>query len=322
MRKKTGNRWVIVLAGGEGDRMRSFTETRYGQHRPKQYCAFTGGKSMIEHTFDRALDAAAPERLVTILGKGHSRYLLEHNPIHIPGHVMEQPENLDTGPGVFLPLAKVMSQDPDALVAIFPSDHFIDNRRRFRGVVQAAFRLAKQLPQQLILLSAPPDRPEPEYGWICAGAALPAGGARLVKGFQEKPGEAAAERLYRDGGLWNTMIVVAKAAALWDLAWKVQPDMIGILEGLRNRMGAPGEDQAIAAAYRGLRRSNFSRDFLEKVTDWTVALPMRGVTWCDWGRPERVLKSLDALGFGKKGSDHREPGRLQGMAAEAEPAFA
>lgn len=313
------NRWVIVLAGGEGDRMRSFTEARYGQHRPKQYCAFIGDKSMIEHTYDRALDAAPAEKVVTILGKGHARFLREARPISIPGQVIEQPENMDTGPGIYLPLAKVMSLDPDALVAIFPSDHFIYPRHRFKTVVEDAFQLAENLPEQIILLAATPDRPEPDYGWICAGPGLNDIGARQVTCFKEKPSAAAAEKLYRKGSLWNTMIVVAKAGALWDLAWKVQPLMIGCLEGLKSRMGLAEESKAIAQVYSGLPRVNFSRDIVEKVSDWTVALPMRGVNWCDWGRPQRVMDTLNYLGYSRN-YEAREPHRSSSMIAWPGPA--
>lgn len=298
MANQSANRWVIVLAGGEGDRMRPFTEARYGQHRPKQYCSFTNGKSMIEHTFDRAQDVAPASRMVTVLGSGHARHLNQIRVINVPGETLEQPRNLDTGPGVYLPLAKVMSQDPEALVAVFPSDHFIYPRHRFKSVVEEAFSLAQSLPGQIILLAATPDRPESDYGWICAGPAFREGGARLVTRFREKPDVSAARRLYRGGSLWNTMIVVAKAAALWDLAWRVQPDMIGCLEGLKRRMGLPGEAEAIATAYQHLPKVNFSRDILERVSEWTVALPMRDVNWCDWGRPERVLKTLEYLGYG------------------------
>jgi mannose-1-phosphate guanylyltransferase len=314
------NRWVIVLAGGEGVRMRPFTEARYGQHRPKQYCAFTSGKSMLEHTFDRALDLAPAERLVTILGSGHTRYLRTPRLIKIPGQMLVQPENRDTGPGVFLPLAKVMSQDPDALVAIFPSDHFIYPRRRFQAVVEDAFHLAKCLPTHIILLAATPDRPESDYGWICAGPTFHEDGARLVTRFQEKPSVTAAEQLYRAGSLWNTMIVVARAAALWDLAREVQPEMIRSLECIKSRMNGAGESQAITMAYRDMGRVNFSRDFLEKISEWTVALPMRDVNWCDWGRPERVMKTLEYLGYG--GDIHpQKPPRLSRMIAVTGPAL-
>lgn len=39
-----GSRWVIVLAGGEGERLRPLVQSLLGCHRPKQYCAFTAGK--------------------------------------------------------------------------------------------------------------------------------------------------------------------------------------------------------------------------------------------------------------------------------------
>ena len=87
---KSSGRWSIVLAGGEGERLRSWTEKRFGSHRPKQYCSFDGRQSMLEHTLDRATAASGPHRLVTVIGAGHRRFLAElaSNPT---GRVIEQP---------------------------------------------------------------------------------------------------------------------------------------------------------------------------------------------------------------------------------------
>ena len=64
MRTNTkGQRWAVVLAGGEGARMSSFVTQWLGAHRPKQYCAFTGERTMLEHTMERALALAAPTLL-------------------------------------------------------------------------------------------------------------------------------------------------------------------------------------------------------------------------------------------------------------------
>lgn len=45
--------WSIILAGGNGERLRPMVQSWLGQPRPKQYCTFLGTRSMLEHTLDR-----------------------------------------------------------------------------------------------------------------------------------------------------------------------------------------------------------------------------------------------------------------------------
>ena len=39
--------WAVVLAGGKGTRLSRLTRHVYGEDRPKQYAALTGGKSLL-----------------------------------------------------------------------------------------------------------------------------------------------------------------------------------------------------------------------------------------------------------------------------------
>jgi mannose-1-phosphate guanylyltransferase len=251
---------------------------------------------MLEHTFNRALDVVAPDRVVTVINADHRRYLEEPRRIEAPGRVVEQPRRCDTGPGVYLPLTHVMARDPGALVAIMPSDHFIHPRERFAELLDEAYRLADYLPGQIVLLSARPDAAEADYGWISPGLALAGRRATLVERFKEKPAPAEAAALYRRGGLWNTMIMVARVSALWEIARELQPEMLAPFEALRAEIGRPGEAAAVERAYEAMPSVNFSRDIVEKAADWTVAMPMDGVHWSDWGRPQRIAETLAKIG--------------------------
>jgi hypothetical protein len=51
----------------------------------------------------------------------------------------------------------------------------------------------------------------------------------------------------------------------------------------------------LSALYEKLPASNFSRAVLERARNLAV-LPVEGSGWSDWGSPERVFKSLEALG--------------------------
>jgi mannose-1-phosphate guanylyltransferase len=288
-----GKRWAVVLAGGDGQRMEAFIRRWLGHPRPKQYCAFAGGRTMLEHTFDRALGVVEPERFVTVINADHRRYA---EGLAVPGRIVEQPERRDTGPGVYLPLTHVMSQDPDALVAILPSDHFIRPKERFQALLDEAYRLADFLPGQIVLMSARPEGAEADYGWISPGMALAGRSATLVERFKEKPAAAEAAELYRRGGLWNTMIMTARVSALWQVARALRPAMIERFDALRPFMGGPEEARAVARAYRDMESVNFSRDIVEPAAAWTVAMPMDGVQWSDWGRPQRIAQTLAEIG--------------------------
>jgi mannose-1-phosphate guanylyltransferase len=47
------NVWVLVLAGGEGKRLRVLTTEPCGTPVPKQFCSLRGERSLIEEAIDR-----------------------------------------------------------------------------------------------------------------------------------------------------------------------------------------------------------------------------------------------------------------------------
>jgi mannose-1-phosphate guanylyltransferase len=319
MTSDSRKRWAVVLAGGDGQRMEAFIRRWLGHPRPKQYCAFSGERTMLEHTLDRARAVVAPSRIVTVINSDHRRYVEEPRRLDVPGRIIEQPRRCDTGPGVFLPLTHVMSQDPEALVAIMPSDHFIHPQDKFTRLLNEAFLLADDLPEKVVLLSARPDSAEPDYGWISPGKPLSGGGAVQVEKFKEKPKGAEAAELHRRGGLWNTMIMVARVSALWDIARRSQPAMIARFDALRPCMGRARQAEAVALAYRSMESVNFSRDIVEPAAERMAAMPMDGVHWSDWGRPQRIAETLAKIGktqsFPAEIVD--EPARLEVCAATA-----
>ena len=70
-----GHLWAIVLAGGEGVRLRPLTRELYGEPRPKQYAALTGSASLLRQTLDRVGRLVPRERTVIVTLASHARYL-------------------------------------------------------------------------------------------------------------------------------------------------------------------------------------------------------------------------------------------------------
>ena len=290
---------AVVLAGGDGMRLRPLTERWLGRHVPKQYCAFAGTRSMLDHTLDRAACLCDPSRILTVVGRHHRDVLRGRAPRATDGAFIEQPANLDTAPGVLLGLVHAMHRDPDATLVVFPSDHFVYPEWRFVAKVQAAIQAAERLGDRILLLGAAPTDIEDEYGWIVPADDLgrqPAQRVFAVESFVEKPGPAEVARLYERGALWNTLVLVARARTLWQLACERFPGLTPFFSVLQAAIGTRREARVLDEVYETMPRVNFSSELLERASDRIAMQSLDGVMWNDWGQPARIVESLLAIG--------------------------
>ncbi len=300
----SGIRCGIVLSGGHGTRMRDFVHQLRGHDLPKQYINFVGRRSMLEHTFDRAEMLIPTERLYVVIAREHLEFSevsrqVESRP---PGTVVIQPLNKDTAPGLLLSLIYLQRKYPDAAVAIFPSDHFIVEEDVFIRHVDLAFRVVEQDGSRMVLLGVEPTAPEPEYGYIVPGEKIKEPGlasAREVAMFVEKPAVEAAKKIIRIGALWNTLVMVFRLTTLMNVVRRATPELYRSFQPILNAIGTPDEQRVLEAVYHELSPINFSTAVLEvlpfEYRQDLLVLPVRGVTWSDWGSADRLPTGLKKI---------------------------
>ena len=291
--------WAIVLAGGNGERIHSLTSRWKGRHIPKQYCAFVGSRSMLQHTLDRADVLVKPERQRILIAKAHEQEARSQLADDWPGRVIVQPANRDTFAGIFLPLTYIYSQDMEATVIIYPSDHFIYPKKRFARVVAGAVQAVEDLPERLLLIGARADSPEQDYGWIYPGSEIWQSGkysVYAVNRFLEKPSKTDAVDAMTRGGLWNTLIIVVKANTLWQLGWNYFPEIMYLFVRLFKAVGSCRESDVLESIYRAMPLQNFSTEFLTLATNHIGVMPMNDVLWSDWGSEKRIVETLVHIG--------------------------
>lgn len=298
----------IVLSAGDGKRLQEFVRQRRGDDLPKQYINFVGTRSMLQHTWHRAERSIPAQHLVVVVAKQHLRFRevrrqLVTNPL---ARMVIQPANKETLPGILLPLLFIHKRDPDAIVAVLPSDHFVLEEARFMSHVDQAFGMVESDPSRLVLLGLEPNAPDPEYGYIIPGARIRPSqsvSARQVETFLEKPPLSAAKQIIAKGALWNTMVMVFACKTFLSLVQQAAPILYRSFCPIREAIGTPFEQQAIERVYRRLPSINFSKDLLETLPlefrRSLVVLPVRGVTWSDWGTHERLSLTLRHLAKAK-----------------------
>jgi mannose-1-phosphate guanylyltransferase len=306
--------------------MRDIVYRKRADYLPKQYLNFVGKRSMLEHTWHRVEKLIPAQKLFLVITKDHLQFDEVRRQIASRPQecIVIQPENRDTGPGILLPLMHLHKRDPAAVVAVFPSDHFILEEDLFMQNVERAFGIVESDGSRIVLLGMEPHGPDPEYGYIVQGRNIDTSrsdSASQVEMFVEKPSIEAAKKIMARGALWNTMVIVCACKTLLSVIQRAAPRIYGSFQPILNAIGTADEQHVIEQVYQKLPSLNFSKGVIEALPfehrQGLLVLPVRGVNWSDWGSRDRLTKTLRKLGAPDFVTP--EPAGSEGRAVRASP---
>jgi mannose-1-phosphate guanylyltransferase len=286
----TGSLWVILLAAGDGRRVRAITNRPDGESVPKQFWSVDGQRSLLQRTIERATGLVPIRRVVPVVALQHRRWWereLESVPTE---NIMIQPQNKGTAAGILLPFLHVVRRDREARILVLPCDHFVADEIRLREAILGGLQVARRCEDRVVLLGMRPETGDPDYGWIVPREQLEQGPAMTVRSFVEKPDRSVAQRLIRHGGLLNSLILVAMARALLQLYDRAMPQLVARFVTWREESANAWLD--LEELYRVLPNDDFSQRVLETSSDWLSVLPVSRCGWIDLGSPTRLRSFL------------------------------
>lgn len=293
--------WGIVLAAGDGTRLRALTTVQHELAVPKQFCSLRGGPTLLGDTIARAHALGIPsDRVVTIVAAQHRQFWQPE--IEAGGdatldsrNLVVQPHNRGTAAGLLLPLLVVLERDPDARVVVLPSDHHVERPSVLRRSVQRALEVADTEREAVSLLGMAAESPEADYGWV-----VPEPGSvpvRRVARFVEKPSRAEAADLRARGGLWNSLVIVARGRALLELLAQRLPWLTSLFLQAFGIPAGSARSAVFRQIYDDLETFDLSKHVLQGAEHTLRAVEVAPCGWTDLGTPERVAACLSRTRF-------------------------
>jgi mannose-1-phosphate guanylyltransferase len=294
---KSKQTWAIVLAGGDGNRLRDLTTTPSGVAVPKQFCSLRGGACLLQLALTRAASVAPVQRICVVVATQHQRWWVAPLDYLPQQNVVVQPANRGTAFGILLALLNILTRDPDANVVLLPADHYSIDEGTMAGSLRQAAALAAANADALYVLGAEPSEPDTELGYIVPADKNRDKPSQVVR-FVEKPDTDRALTLLGEGALWNVFILAGLARTILRM---YEPSLAATISAMRavlelGRARSAGY-AALAELYEQLRAVDFSRDILEQHAAMLQVVPVPQCGWSDLGTPKRVVETLNRLPY-------------------------
>src|SRR5579859_1880093 len=264
----TKNRFVIIMAGGRGERFWPVSREK----APKQLLALLGGRSFLQQAVDRVLPLVPLQNILIITNEAQAPEVRKQLPKLPRENVIAEPVGRDTTAAVTLGAALVGARSTTGVMAVLPADHVIPEEKKFQQVLGDAFDLAAR-GQAIITIGIKPTEPATGYGYIRVGEPLPPPqGVKSYKTsffraerFVEKPGfDQALEYLNSGQYRWNAGMFIWSFVTVTEGLQKHQPELYAACQRWFGVAGNPAKlNKTLAREYPDIKKISIDYALME-----------------------------------------------------------
>jgi mannose-1-phosphate guanylyltransferase len=272
--KQNKERFVIIMAGGRGERFWPVSREKM----PKHLITLFGNRSFLQQAVDRVRALVPAENILVITNATQAAAARKQLPELPAGNVIAEPVGRDTCPAVALGAAVAGQRSTNAVMAVLPADQVIPEEKKFQQVLADCFDLAGR-GQVMVTIGIKPTEPATGYGYIRVGNALPAPeGAKYqtaffkAEQFVEKPNFERAQEYVSSGQYrWNAGMFVWSFVTITQGLEKHQPELAAACRRWFEAAGTRKLDKVLAADYPALAKISIDYALMEKAQNVVVA---------------------------------------------------
>jgi len=281
------NYFAVLMAGGVGSRFWPVSTAQF----PKQFHDMLGtGETLIQKTFSRLSQLIPKENILILTNEIYNNIVLEQLPEVSPEQIVLEPAMRNTAPCILYASLKIKKINPDAVMVVAPTDHWIEDEIAFLDNLQRAFDCA-QKEEVLMTLGIKPTFPNTGYGYI----EYDNQNERQIKKvtqFREKPDYVTAKSFLEQGNfLWNAGIFIWSVKAVTNAFIKFQPAMYDLFINGYDVYNTAGEKDFIMNNYGN--SENISIDYAVMEGASNVYVLPAAFDWNDLGTWGSLHDKLD-----------------------------
>jgi mannose-1-phosphate guanylyltransferase len=254
--------YAVIMAGGRGTRF----WPRSRSTLPKQMLDITGEKTMIQQTVERILPVVNKENIYIVTNIEQLESLKKQLPNINESNIIAEPFGRNTAPCICLAAAKITKDDPDAVMAVLPADHYMGDNKGFCDCISKAGQVALES-SALVTIGITPDKPETGYGYIEFDEEnrSPSDDAYNVITYHEKPDiNKARDYLSKGNYLWNSGMFVWKVETILKNIKRFLPETYREIMNLSDCFDTPDFDKSLKQAYEMIESISIDYGVLEK----------------------------------------------------------
>lgn len=287
---KNKNYYAVLMAGGVGSRFWPISTSE----NPKQFHDMLGtGHTLIQKTFQRLNKFVPTENILILTNERYNDLVLEQLPLVKQEQVVLEPAMRNTAPCILYAALKIQKMNPDGVMIVAPSDHWIENEDAFAKDVIACFdKCGKE--DVLCTLGIKPTFPNTGFGYIefekKGTSAL-----KKVHQFREKPDYKTAKEFLAQGNfLWNAGIFMWGVNTIVNAFENFQPSQYKLFESGIAQYNTSGEQEFIKENYP--KAENISIDYAILEQSKAIYVLPATFDWNDLGTWGSLYDKLDKDG--------------------------
>lgn len=279
--------YAIMMAGGVGSRFWPVSTVEF----PKQFHDMLGtGDTLIQKTFSRLSKLIPAENIFILTNEKYNDLVLEQLPMVKQEQVLLEPTMRNTAPCILYASLKIQKQNPDAVMVVAPTDHWIEDEEAFTNNLQQCFDFCESN-NVLMTLGIQPTFPNTGFGYIEFDKTdnKP---IKKVNQFKEKPNYETAKSFLASGNyLWNGGIFIWSAKSIAEAFIEFQPKMNDLFLSGLEYYNSSSEKKFIEENYAKAENISIDYAILEKAENVYV-LPAT-FDWNDLGTWGSLHEKLD-----------------------------
>ncbi len=257
------NYFAVIMAGGVGSRFWPVSTSEY----PKQFHDMLGtGQSLLQKTYARINKIVPAENIYILTNERYLQLTLKQLPEISEQQIVLEPAMRNTAPCILLAALKIQKQNPNALMLVAPSDHWIEDEDAYAQDVGKCFN-ASEKEDILMTLGILPTFPNTGYGYIESDS-NETSEIKKVKQFREKPDYETAKQFLAAGNfLWNAGIFIWSAESIVNAFKKHLNEMYNLFYKGWNQLNTSEEKAFIQQEYAKAENISIDYGILEKANN-------------------------------------------------------